>query len=229
VAAAGARTGAAAILLAAVLALSGCSGGEGGAAGEAGAGSAKPRDEVTVLQPGRPGDDASTVDPTAGVEEFNQADVAFVQMMVPHHAQAIQMARLAESRAADDAVLELAERIRAAQGPEILAMSAWLDDHDVQVPTAHDDPQDFDHGEHGHDPMAGMLTEAQMRALARAHGTRFDRLFLRGMIGHHRGAVTMARNVADSGVDVRVSEMAADVALTQTAEIDRMRQLLRGL
>ena len=183
-----------------------------------------------VLQPGAPGEANETLGPEelaeAAEPEFNQADVAFMQMMVPHHAQAIVMAKLAPGRAAARRVKVLAERIRAGQGPEILMMASWLQERNMQVPSAAEDPSEWDHSQHGHNPMMGMLTHAQMRRLATARGAAFDQLFLEGMIQHHRGAVEMAGDVAVDGVDLIVGEVAADVSATQSAEIDRMRELL---
>jgi uncharacterized protein (DUF305 family) len=183
-----------------------------------------------VLQPGGPGEGNATISPEdaekAVEPEFNEADVAFMQMMVPHHAQAIEMAKLAEKDARSDRVRELASRIRAAQGPEILMMAAWLEGRDMAVPTATEDPSEWDHSQHGHNGMIGMLTEAQMQKLTRARGAAFDRLFLQGMIQHHQGAIDMADDVAIDGIDVMVNEVAADVALTQTAEIGRMQEML---
>ena len=101
-----------------------------------------------VLQPGGPGEGNATISPedaeTAVEPELDEADVAVMQMMVPHHAQAIVMAELAEKHARSDRVRELAARIRAAQGPEILMMSAWLDERDMAVPTAAEDPSEWD-------------------------------------------------------------------------------------
>lgn len=183
-----------------------------------------------VLQPGGPGEGNETISPEdaekAVEPEFNEADVAFMQMMVPHHAQAIVMAELAEQHARSDRVRELAARIRAAQGPEILMMASWLEQRDMAVPSAAEDPSEWDHSEHGHNGMVGMLTEAQMDDLERARGAVFDRLFLKAMVQHHRGAIDMADDVAVDGIDIMVSEVAADVALTQTAEIDRMQGML---
>jgi uncharacterized protein (DUF305 family) len=214
----------------------GCSGsGEGSAAGQEGA-SATPTPGsdaggLTVIQPGRPGEEASTGTPGEPVEQPppNHSDIAFMQMMVPHHAQALEMAKLARLHAVDPAVRRMAARIRAAQGPEILTMSAWLERQNVEVPQPDDDPREFDHAQHGHDGMMGMLSEAEMTALENARGARFDRLFLRAMIRHHRGAVGMAETVSAEGADVLVSELAADVHVTQTSEIARMRQLLSQL
>jgi uncharacterized protein (DUF305 family) len=211
----------------ALLALAGCSDGSND---DPGADRAADDGDVTVIQPGRPDEEASTGAPEEPVQaEPSHADIAFAQMMVPHHAQAIEMARLARTRAADPGVRAIAARIRAAQGPEIVALSTWLERQGVEVPQPGDDPREYDHSRHGHDPMMGMLTDAEMAALARAHGARFDRLFLQGMIQHHQGAVEMADNLAAEGTDTLMTEMAADVHATQTAEIARMRVLLSEL
>ena len=184
--------------------------------------------DVTVLQPGRPGEPAPTVGPEQTLDEdaWNHADAAFMQMMVPHHGQALVMARLAEVRADSPAVQALARRIRGAQGPEIITMAAWLDEHGIDVPRVAENPGDYDHSAHGHSGMPGMLSEKEMKQLRTASGPRFDRLFLDGMIAHHHGALEMAETVAREGVDIRVSEIAADVAASQSAEIQRMRELL---
>jgi uncharacterized protein (DUF305 family) len=184
-----------------------------------------------VVQPGGPGEAASTVEPGATAEhaDFAHDDVAFMQMMIPHHAQALTMSELARTRAASPAVRSLARRILAAQRPEILLMSAWLADRALAVPSATDDPADFDHGEHGHATMHGMLTEDQMQQLRAARGPEFDRLFLRGMIQHHQGAISMADPVATDGSDVQVTELANEIVTGQGAEIDRMRDLLGEL
>jgi uncharacterized protein (DUF305 family) len=161
--------------------------------------------------------------------DWNHADVAFVQMMVPHHAQALEMSAMAPERAASKQVLALARRIKGSQGPEVLTMSSWLQTRDIEVPKAGEDPSTYDHGEHGHMEMQGMLTHEQLAELKAARGARFDRLFLRDMIGHHQGAVDMAQQVAVDGTDLQVSEIAADVNTGQTAEINRMRALLKAL
>lgn len=235
----GARAAGLAAASCALALLSACSGGgadtgadtapASGADSDAGsaAGSGGVSEDVTVLQPGRPGEEATTGGPVE-VEEggYNHSDIAFVQMMIPHHAQALEMSELAAERAGSRPVRVLASRIRAAQGPEILLMSSWLEERNLDVPTPSDDPSEFDHGEHGHDPMMGMLTDAEMDALAAARGARFDRLFLAGMIQHHEGALDMAGTVAVDGEDLRVAELAADVDVTQRVEIDRMQDLL---
>ncbi|CAA9379547.1 MAG: protein of unknown function DUF305 [uncultured Nocardioides sp.] len=185
---------------------------------------------VVTLQPGLPGEAASTGPvEVPEPEPENHSDIAFMQMMIPHHAQAVTMAKLAEERAQDPAVRRLADRIKAAQGPEILFMAAWLEERGLDVPSAADDPESFDHGAHGHEGMEGMLTPGQMKALRQARGKRFDELFLRQMIQHHSGAIQMAGVAAEEGVDRTVAEVAADVSVTQSAEIGRIEDLLRDL
>ncbi len=188
-------------------------------------------DGPKVIRPGAPGEPAASGDADTAVhpQEWNHADVAFMQMMIPHHAQALEMSALADEHARSKAVRVLAERISASQAPEIQAMSAWLEERNMEVPGGGEDPKTYDHGQHGHHSMMGMLTPAQMHRLADARGARFDRLFLRGMIQHHAGAVDMAEDAAQDGSDVIVGEMSADVAATQAAEIERMQDLLKRL
>ncbi len=188
-------------------------------------------DGPNVIQPAGPGEPATTVSPDAvdRSDEWNHTDVAFVQMMIPHHGQALEMSELADKYAQDKRVRSLAERIRASQAPEIQAMSAWLEERNMEVPRPEDDPAKYDHSQHGHNSMLGILTPAQMKQLANARGARFDRLYIRGMIRHHAGAVDMAVDAAQDGVDLIVGEMTADVAATQSAEINRMQDLLTEL
>lgn len=223
----------AALTILAGLVLASCSGGDPGADRDA-----EPTDgrtgtstEAPLLQPGRPGEDASTIDPAdaPSTAEWNHTDQAFAQMMVPHHGQALEMSRLAATRARSPEIKALARRIQGAQGPEIRVLAAWLTERNLTVPRAVDDADVFDHGNHGHTEMAGMLTDEEMQELRAARGRRFDRLFLRGMISHHQGAVEMAESVGKDGSDVIIAEMAADVTATQSAEIVRMRELLRRL
>lgn len=185
----------------------------------------------SVVQPGGPGEEARTVGPDAEAAEprFAHDDVAFVQMMIPHHAQALTMSRLAPSRAQAPAVKAMARRILAAQRPEILTMAAWLRARNIEVPTAHGDAAEFDHGAHGHASMHGMLTEEQLDALRAARGADFDRLFLEGMIQHHQGAIDMADAVLKAGEDVQVNELATEIVAGQGAEIRRMRAILAAL
>ncbi len=181
------------------------------------------RDDGTVeLQPGGPGDPVRTA--TAAPEPFpslNPGDIAFLQQMVPHHQQALVLTDLAALHARSRSVRALAERIAVTQAPEISLMESWL--ADAGTPLGHDG-HDADHS-----AMAGMLTEAQLDALAAARGARFDELFLRGMIAHHRGALTMAREVIGEGRNQRVKELATDIIAGQSAEIARMDAVLRAI
>ncbi len=190
-----------------------------------------------ILQPGRPGEGNETLDPNTvlGEPSTNETDVAFMQMMVPHHAQALEMSELAQSRARDGQVVAISRRIKGAQGPEIVSMSSWLQSRDLEVPESMEDAasMDMSRGDHsGHEggddsggaamAMHGMLSEREMTDLARARGREFDRLFIAGMIRHHEGAVAMARDEMEAGSDQLALELAADVAAGQQAEISRL-------
>jgi uncharacterized protein (DUF305 family) len=129
------------------------------------------------------------------------------------------MTRLAQEHGVHPEVVSLAKRIEAAQGPEIVAMSGWLDARGLRVPRASDP-------EH---TMAGMLTPAQLGELGKARGEKFDRLFLTGMIQHHQGALKMAEPMASTGSDALAIEMAMDVEATQSVEIEIMEKLLAEL
>jgi uncharacterized protein (DUF305 family) len=135
----------------------------------------------------------------------------------------------ADKYAQDKRVRSLAERIRASQAPEMQAMSTWLVERNMEVPRPGGDPKTYDHALHGNNSMLGILTPGQMKRLAAARGSRFDRLCLQGMIRHHEGAVEMAVDAAQDGIDMIVGEMTADVAATQSAEISRMQDLLTEL
>ncbi|MFD7367824.1 DUF305 domain-containing protein [Nocardiopsis alba] len=146
--------------------------------------------------------------------EYNQADVHFAQMMIPHHEQAVEMADLADDRAGDE-VRELAEEIRAAQGPEIELMEGFLDDWGAEA-------------EHGMDPsdMDGMLSEDQMSELEGSEGDAFDTLFMEYMVLHHEGAVMMAEAELDEGVNEEARALAQEIIDAQEREIELMNDLL---
>jgi uncharacterized protein (DUF305 family) len=205
-------------------------GGEGKhspAAREAGSGRGS-GSEGTILQPGRPGEPAKTLPPgtTLPADRYNRADVTFVQSMVVHHAQALEMGRLARSRAEAPKVQAIAERITDSQGAEILRMSSWLKRHRLHVPTRQDLELHMQHIRHGMTMMPGMIGPAQMDRMEAARGARFDALFLHSMIRHHEGAVEMASEVGRHGRAIVVGELADEVASGQRAEIGRMRTLL---
>lgn len=151
----------------------------------------------------------------------NQADVTFVQGMIPHHEGAIEMADLTEGRTDNPDILDLAERIKQAQGPEIDQLNGWLDAWGVN-----NDMPGMDHGDMGHE-MPGMGAE-DMKKLEQANGAEFDRLFLELMIEHHQGAVDMSETVLDEGSNPEVKELAQQIIDAQEAEINEMRSLLEG-
>jgi uncharacterized protein (DUF305 family) len=177
-----------------------------------------------VIVPGRPGEAARTAAPgekvNTGVVAANAADVRFVQRMIPHHQQALEMAALVMERTSDQDLRGLADRIDAAQGPEISVMRSWLRTRGLPVAPG-------GHGAIGHEQMPGMATAEQLDRLKAASGAAFDRLFLQLMIAHHQGALTMATEVLRSGVEATVYRLALDVNATQSAEITRMREMQR--
>ncbi len=148
---------------------------------------------------------------------FNGADIAFAQMMIPHHRQAVEMADLADTRASDPRVRKLAAEIKAAQAPEIATMTGWL--------TAWGRPVMPEGGHEGH-AMPGMMGEEDMARLGKAKGGEFDRMFLEMMISHHRGAVEMARTELAQGANPQAKQLAGTIESTQQAEMERMRKLL---
>ncbi|GAB3935812.1 DUF305 domain-containing protein [Micromonospora vulcania] len=176
--------------------------------------------DLTVIVPGRPGESAATRPATevrgAGATPHNALDVEFVRMMIPHHAQALEMARLAPDRAADPDIRALADRIQASQGPEMGLMRGWLQTRGLPA-----EVQGHDHG-----AMRGMQSPEAMRQLAAARGADFDRLFVRMMTEHHRGAIELATNLLTVGADLTLNEFANSVATEQTVEIDRLREVL---
>lgn len=181
--------------------------------------------DVPVLVPGAPGESPAVVAPgeqgtLPNADLYSAEDVEFVTAMVPHHAQALEMAELAPDRARDRRVKVMAERIAAGQGPEIDVMQAWLEAHDL--PKADPDAEHDDHG------MLGMVTGEQMTQLIAADGEDFDRLFLTRMIAHHQGALAMANRLGQ-GTHPIVMDMAKDVAATQSVEISRMQEVLGDL
>jgi uncharacterized protein (DUF305 family) len=155
----------------------------------------------------------------------NTADVDYARMMIVHHTQALEMTELVPDRARSTKVKALADRIAAAQGPEISSMRGWLREY-VEDETAEKGGNGEKGGSHAHTPMPGMATEAQLKKLRAARGEAFDQLFLTLMITHHEGAITMATDVKGQGNNVRVEEMADDVIAQQTSEITRMRTML---
>ncbi|MFB4266303.1 DUF305 domain-containing protein [Nonomuraea sp. GTA35] len=204
---------AALVVVALAVAVSGCSSGTTPQAPRADS-------SAPVIAPGRPGEQARTLSPEEAATAVppataNAADVTYVQNMIVHHRQAVDMALLAPNRAESSKLKNLADRIQDVQGPEIQYMSTWLREQEQAVP---------DH--HGrHDGMPGMATPEQLAALKAARGKEFDRLFLQLMIDHHLGAIEMSKQVLTGGAHIKIEELASDVSVEQAAEIRRMQEM----
>jgi uncharacterized protein (DUF305 family) len=159
---------------------------------------------------------------TEETADRNAADVKFAQDMIPHHGQAIAMAELAASRATSPQVKTLAQKIEAAQDPEIKTMSEWLKEWGEEVPSA-------DMGtmaDHGSTP--GMMSTEEMADLEKASGAEFDTMFVEMMIRHHQGAIDMARTEQADGKNAEAKALAGQIEKAQTAEISELRTLANG-
>jgi uncharacterized protein (DUF305 family) len=167
---------------------------------------------------GMTGMTSATSAPVAAADR-NDADIAFAQKMIQHHAQAIEMAKLAPQRAASAEVKDLAARVEKAQQPEIETMTAWLRSWGAMVPTG-------DMAGHGMEPGSGMMTAEQMQQLTQATGRDFDRLWLQMMTAHHEGAVEQARTELAQGKNADAKKLAQTIIDTQQAEINEMKALL---
>jgi len=190
-----------------------------------------------IFNPGAPGaaprvisaDEAVALSRSGHVE----ADVRFMQHMLLHHAQAVEMVELLKSRGSSPVVKRLGERIAQSQEAEIELMKEWLLGRGLAV--AAPDPH-VGHRGHAPDPdapiMPGMLSPAEMAELAAAEGAEFDRLFLQGMIRHHQGALDMVEALLaepDAAEDPMLSDFASSVTADQSAEILRMQSILSEL
>lgn len=164
---------------------------------------------------------AASTTTSSTVAAHNADDIMFAQMMIPHHEQAVELAGLASEHSTNQAVLTLASTISAEQQPEINAMKALLLQWDV-------DPNSMgDHGGHGAG-MQGMVDDATMAKLKSLNGPEFDTLWLQAMIGHHQGAIEMAKAEIANGQSVDMKAMANNMVTAQQAEIDQMKQMLGG-
>ena len=189
-----------------------------------------PGGQPTLVQPGRPGEESKTVAPETSVRNaalpHTPADTKFMQGMIGHHAQALEMAALVYTNSQSEEMKLLAKRIEVSQIDEINMMKEWLTARGETLPDEHA------HHAGDHALMSGMLTQAEMKALAAAKGVEFDRLFLIGMIKHHQGAVTMVKELfatPKAGQDAEIFAFASDVDADQSMEIDRMSAMLAAL
>jgi uncharacterized protein (DUF305 family) len=162
---------------------------------------------------------SATAGPTSAAQH-NDADVRFVQMMIPHHQQATEMAKLAATRASLPQVKSLAAAIETAQGSQKETMTGWLKSWGATVPSA---------GPTGGVPIPGLQSDTAMKKLGTLSGTAFDKTFLQMMIKHHQGAVTMAETEQAQGQYPPAKNMAASIVTSQTAQITKMQDLLKGM
>ena len=181
-----------------------------------------------IVQPGAPGELPRELSAEEAIEvadtRYTASDAQFMRDMIPHHQQALEMSRLAPDRTNSPELLEIARKIEAAQGDEIVFMEQWL--------TSRGESVDRSHMHGAHHTMKGMATDAQMAALGAAYGVEFDRQFLSLMIAHHEGAIDMVEALMEqpgSAYDPTLFEFTTDVTNDQSKEIDLMHGLLLSL
>jgi len=231
------RLGVAAIAASLAFVLAACSGGSPSGAATSGTTSGT----TTARSTGSPASISASASATA---TFNDADVAFAQMMIVHHQGAIQMADLAPSRAQNQDVLALAARIKAAQAPEIDQMTSWLTAWgaapSMMSGSTTSGTGGMDHGgmdmggttsaaESSAMSMPGMMSGDQMQQLESASGAAFDKMFLELMIVHHQGAIEMAETEIADGSNPEAVALAQKIKSDQTAEIAEIQALLQTL
>jgi uncharacterized protein (DUF305 family) len=183
-----------------------------------------------IVQPGAPGEPSHVIGAAQARDlsqvQYTGADIKFMQGMIGHHAQAVEMVALVPARTASDDLRKLALRIDVSQQDEMKMMREWLQARGQQIP----DPRA--HHMMGAALMPGMLTADEMERLAAAKGTAFDRLFLEGMIKHHGGAIAMVHELfaaEGAGQTPEIFSYASDVDADQRMEIDRMDSMLKEL
>jgi uncharacterized protein (DUF305 family) len=148
---------------------------------------------------------------------YTGADIMFLQMMIPHHQQAVDISNLAMKTSKDSELLALAKKIAADQAAEIIQMKAWLNDANVNAGMGH-----------SMDGMGGMLNDAELSALNAESGTKFDLLWLKGMTGHHDGAIHMTTMIRDaSNPDIKA--FGEKVVADQKAQIEQMKAMIKRL
>lgn len=195
------------------------------------AASAAHAQEAPIVQPGAPGQQSRDLSAEEAVRiadnSYTQADVRFMQDMIPHHFQAVIMSGFVAERTNNPEIVDLAGRIDASQADEIEFMQTWLTDRGEEAPAP-----SADHAMHTSHEMAGMASPEELAQLEASEGTAFDKLFLELMIPHHEGAVTMVENLLDqpgSAYDPVLFDFVNDIVSDQTAEIERMDALLASL
>jgi uncharacterized protein (DUF305 family) len=190
--------------IAAALLIAGCSGGSGGSA-------SKTTDPMANM----PGMSQSSTAPAHA--DFNDADVSFLDMMYPHHAQAVEMAKLVPSRSQNQQLIALAANIEKAQAPEMTQFADLLRGFAKPAPSA-----TMSH------PMNGVMSQDQMTTLQNSSGAAFDTMWLKMMIEHHQGAVDMANKELAGGVNPQAKALARNIITAQQAEITQMNGMLKS-
>lgn len=196
-------------------------------------------EQPVIVQPGAPGKPTRVLPATTKgkLPPLSQADVQFMQGMIVHHAQAVEMTALIAARTENKDVRSLGARISHSQADEIAFMKRWLASRGQPIADATQDmhKMHMNHKNMSHEQMSlmpGMLTAEQMEALRKANGEEFDRLFLTGMIQHHGGALTMVKDLHDTagaGQEAELFNFATDVDSGQRAEIRIMQNMLEKL
>jgi uncharacterized protein (DUF305 family) len=186
-----------------------------------------------VVQPGAPGQPTRTLPSStrATLPPRSSADVQFMQGMIMHHAQAVEMTALIASHTENKDLHSLGARISHSQSDEIRFMKRWLESRGEPLSQAMPEMPGMDMSEHSM-LMPGMLTPKQMDALKKAKGAQFDRLFLTGMVQHHNGALIMVKDLFDTagaGQDAELFNFATDVDSGQRAEIRIMQRMLGSI
>jgi uncharacterized protein (DUF305 family) len=183
-----------------------------------------------IVQPGAPGEASRVIAADKAVDlshvQATAADVKFMQGMIGHHQQAVEMVALIPTHSTREDMRLLGRRIELSQADEIKMMKRWLEVRHQEIPGEHAMHM------HGATLMPGMLTPEEMERLAAAKGAEFDRLFLEGMIKHHGGAITMVSDLfatPGAGQEVEIFSFASDVDGDQRMEIDRMGAMLNAI
>ncbi|SFE42129.1 DUF305 domain-containing protein [Streptomyces mirabilis] len=201
------RVAAIGVVAAGALMLSACGGDSDGASGMSG------------MDRGSKSSATATAADKAG--DADEADVTFAQMMIPHHEQAVAMAQLADGRASDAEIKDLAAKIEKAQDPEIKTMTSWL--NSWGKPTATGDMPGMGTGGDG------MMSDKAMKELKAMQGKEFDKMFAQMMIDHHNGAIAMAKTEQKSGRNPDPKKMADAIVTGQSAEVKQLKSILDRL
>jgi uncharacterized protein (DUF305 family) len=178
---------------------------------------------------GMSGMNSSTTTEIPANANYNATDIGFAQGMIPHHAQAIEMADLALTNTTNPDVLTLANKIKSAQSPEIEKLSGWLREWGQTVPSIAPGSMDHDMSGMGGMMMDGMMSQADMDRLETSTGTEFDRLWIELMIQHHEGAVKMSKTEVAGGKNPDAIALAQAIISSQQAEITTMESLLKKM